>query len=62
MSQGFHYTLDSEQIAEYIKLAPEQKLQWLEDILIFTEAALSAEDKKIRDYFRNENGRDSDSV
>ncbi len=56
MKTGFHYTLDPGQIEEYMKLPPKQKLQWLEDIFVFSEEALTPEAKKIRDYFRNENG------
>jgi len=54
MPKGFHYTLDREQIKKYMKLTPEEKLTWLEEIFIFSEKALTPEAKKIREYFRKE--------
>jgi hypothetical protein len=53
MNQGFRYTLEREKIAEYRKLTAEQKLQWLEEIRQFTEAALTEKTRRIRDHFRN---------
>lgn len=54
MKPGFSYTLEDEKIIEYMKLSTEDKLNWLEDIVSFTEMALTAKEKKIREYFRNE--------
>jgi lipase chaperone LimK len=53
MNQGFRYTLEREKIAEYMRLSAEEKLQWLEDIQEFTEAALTEKTRRIRDHFRN---------
>lgn len=52
MPKGFHYKLDRAQIEEYIKVPPEKKLEWLEEIFLFSEMALTDKAKKIRKYFR----------
>ncbi len=39
--KGFYYYLEDEKILEYMKLSTEEKLQWLEDIIEFTEAFLT---------------------
>lgn len=52
INKGFNYTLEKEQIKEYLKLSPEEKLLWLEDIFLFSELALSQKAKKVRNYFR----------
>ncbi|HEY9841052.1 MAG: hypothetical protein ACAI44_23775 [Candidatus Sericytochromatia bacterium] len=51
--KGFHYRLEREQIRDYKRLSPEQKLQWLEEIFLFTEMAQSDKARKIRRYFRD---------
>ena len=38
---GFSYTLEDEKIIEYIKLSTKDKLEWLEEIMLFTEMALT---------------------
>ncbi len=52
--RGFSYTLEDEKIIEYIKLSTKDKLKWLEEIMLFTEKALTPKEKEIREYFRNE--------
>jgi hypothetical protein len=47
--------VERETIREYMRLTPEQKLQWLEEILLFTEEALTPNARKVRDHFRNSN-------
>jgi len=47
--------VDREKIKEYMQLTPEQKLQWLDEILLFTEEALTPKARKVRDHFRNSN-------
>ncbi len=54
MNKGFNYTLGREDIINYMKLSDAEKLQWLEDILAFTEKTLRPKDKAVRDYFRND--------
>lgn len=56
MNKGFHYTLEKEDILNYMKLSTREKLNWLEEIVIFTEKALNPKEKKVREYFRN-NGK-----
>ena len=53
MNNGFYYTLEKEDIVNYMKLSAMEKLKWLEEIVLFTEKALTPEEKKIREYFRN---------
>ena len=53
MHNGFSYTLEKEDIINYMKLSDAEKLQWLEDIVLFSEKALTVENKAVRDYFRN---------
>lgn len=53
MNKGFCYTLEKEDIVNYMKLSDEEKLKWLEEIVLFTEKALTPKEKKIREYFRN---------
>lgn len=53
MNKGFYYTLEKEDILNYMKLSDEEKLNWLEEIVSFTEKALTAKEKKVREYFRN---------
>ena len=50
--KGFSYTLENEKIKEYMKLTTEQKLEWLEEIIIFTEMLLTPKQKKIREKLR----------
>ncbi len=54
MAKGFRYTLDREQIKKYMKLTPEEKLTWLEEIFIFSEKVLTPQAKKVRECFRKE--------
>jgi hypothetical protein len=53
MNKGFHYTLEREDILNYMNLSDEEKLIWLEEIVLFTEKALTPKEKKVREYFRN---------
>lgn len=53
MNKGFCYTLEKEDIVNYMKLSDEEKLNWLEEIVSFTEKALTPKEKKVRDYFRD---------
>ena len=53
MNNGFYYTLEKEDILNYMKLSTREKLTWLEEIVSFTEKALTPKEKKVRDYFRN---------
>ena len=55
MNKGFYYTLEKEDIVNYMKLSTREKLTWLEEIVLFTEKALTPKEKKVRDYFRNRN-------
>ena len=54
MSNGLRYTLPREKIIEYMRLSPEEKLMWLEDIFLFTIACQNETTKKIREHFRRE--------
>ncbi|HJW86632.1 MAG TPA: hypothetical protein VJ440_08370 [Candidatus Brocadiaceae bacterium] len=54
MNKGFYYTLEKEDIVNYMKLSTREKLTWLEEIVLFTEKALTPKEKKVRDYFRND--------
>lgn len=53
MNKGFYYLLEKEDIVNYMKLSTREKLTWLEEIVLFTEKALTPKEKKVRDYFRN---------
>lgn len=50
--KGFYYYIEDEKILEYMKLSTAEKLQWLEDIIEFTEKFSTVEDNKIREKFR----------
>lgn len=54
MYKGFRYTLEKEDIINYMKLSTAEKLQWLEDIMLFTEKSQTDDEKKIREHFRND--------
>ena len=43
---GFSYTLEDEK-------STEEKLQWLEDLMEFSEAALTPKEKAVRERFRS---------
>lgn len=49
---GFSYTLEDEKLAEYSRMSIEERLQWLEDIMEFSEAALTPKEKAVRERFR----------
>ncbi|MEP9410578.1 MAG: hypothetical protein HRF42_04115 [Candidatus Brocadia sp.] len=53
MNNGFRYTLEKEDIVNYMQLSDEEKLNWLEEIVSFTEMVLTPKEKKVRDYFRD---------
>jgi len=46
--KGFSYTLEDEKIIEYMKLSAEEKLVWLEEIIEFTNQALTQKEKDFR--------------
>lgn len=46
--KGFSYTLEDEKILEYMKLSSEEKLQWLEEVVEFTNSALTEKEKEFR--------------
>lgn len=46
MNNGFRYTLEKEDIVNYMKLSDEEKLNWLEGIVSFTEMVLTPKEKK----------------
>ena len=46
MNKGFCYTLEKEDIVNYMKLSDEEKVNWLEEIVSFTEKALTPKEKK----------------
>ncbi len=50
--KGYYYYFEDEKILEYMKLTTAEKLQWLEDILEFTEMFLTEEDKIFREKLR----------
>jgi hypothetical protein len=51
--KGFYYSLENEKIREYMKLTPEEKLQWLEAITQFTNLALNDQQKEFREKLRS---------
>ena len=51
--KGFYYSLENEKIREYMKLTPEEKLQWLEAINQFTNLALNDQQKEFREKLRS---------
>lgn len=52
MNKGFSYTLEEEKIKEYLKLSTEDKLKWLEEVLVFTQLVLNAKEKEFREKLR----------
>ncbi|MBN1115195.1 MAG: hypothetical protein JXA66_07635 [Oligoflexia bacterium] len=55
MSQlNLRYKLDIEQIIEYMKVPVEDKLNWLEELLEFTQKAQTQEAKEIAKKFKDE--------
>jgi hypothetical protein len=50
--KGYSYTVEDEKILEYMKLSTEDKLFWLEEINLLTEAALTPREKRIRNLLR----------
>ena len=51
-NEGLFYTLEKEKIAAYLRMSTEERLEWLEDIMEFSEAALTPKEKAVRDRFR----------
>lgn len=51
--KGFYYSLENEKIRQYMKLTPEEKLQWLEAINQFTNLALNDQQKEFREKLRS---------
>jgi hypothetical protein len=54
MTKTFQYKQDREQIIQYMKLSPEEKLRWLEEMKEFNDNALSDKAKRAREYFHKE--------
>lgn len=52
MDKGFHYSLEKEDLLNYMRLSTADKLAWLEEIAEFTEKALTEDGRMIRHYFR----------
>ncbi len=52
MNKGFSYTVETEKIVEYMKLSVEDKLKWLEEILVFSQMVLNDKEKKFREKLR----------
>ncbi|MFC2140840.1 hypothetical protein ACFLQP_00905 [Acidobacteriota bacterium] len=50
--KGFYYSLENEKIRDYMKLTPEEKLQWLEAINQFTNLALNDQQREFREKLR----------
>ena len=50
--KGYYYCFDDDKILEYMQLTTAEKLQWLEEILEFTEMFLTEEDKVFREKLR----------
>ena len=50
--KGYYYYFEDEKILEYMQLTTAEKLQWLEEILEFTEMFLTEEDKIFREKLR----------
>ena len=50
--KGYYYYYEDDKILEYMQLTTAEKLQWLEDILEFTEMFLTKEDKIFREKLR----------
>ena len=50
--KGFYYTLEEHKIKEYMKLTTEEKLQWLEEIFLFTKMVLTQKQKEMRNKLR----------
>lgn len=44
-NKGFSYTLEDDKILEYMKLTTEEKLQWLEEIVEFTNLVLTERER-----------------
>jgi len=49
---GYYYYCDQKKIEEYIKVPPEQKLQWLEEFNALTDRVLTRAQKKHREKIR----------
>lgn len=51
-NKGFSYTLEDDKIKEYMKLTTEEKLQWLEEIVEFTNMTLTDKEKEFQNKIR----------
>lgn len=51
-NKGFSYTIEDDKIKEYMKLTTEEKLRWLEEIVEFTNMALTEKEKEFRNRLR----------
>jgi len=49
---GYSYTVEDEKIKEYMKLTTEEKLKWLQEIVEFTNIALTEKQKEFQSRLR----------
>lgn len=50
--KGFSYYLEDEKLLEYLRLSPEMRLEWLEEINGFNRKALTGRRREIFEKFR----------
>lgn len=49
---GFSYTVEDDKIKEYMKLTTEEKLEWLQEIVEFTNLVLTDKEKEFQNKLR----------
>jgi len=49
---GYSYTVEDEKIKEYMKLTTGEKLKWLQEIVEFTNIALTEKEKEFQSRLR----------
>ena len=52
MNKGYSYTIEEEKIKKFMKLTTKEKLEWLEEIFLFTNMVLNEREKEFRDKLR----------
>ena len=50
---GYSYTVEDEKIKEYMKLTTEEKLNWLQEIVEFTDMVLTDKEKEFQRKLRS---------
>ena len=55
--KGFHYRLEREDLIRYAKLTTEERLNWREEVVDLTGAAMTPGARRVLDYFRDEGGK-----